>query len=92
MAQEALQGHIDVMYEYGDPLPVKHLTLDEAKKHYSAKGAEVFFVVDAELPMKCRRINVTLDERLIEKIDSVTSNRSGFLAEAAREKLRQRPV
>lgn len=87
MAREALQGHVDVMYEHGDLLPAKPMTLDEAKKHPFAKGAQVLFMVEAELPVKCRRINVTLDERLIERIDHVTANRSGFLAQAAREKL-----
>jgi len=65
------------------------MTLDEAKKHSFSKAAEVLFTVEAELPVRCKRINITLDERLIEQIDCVTSNRSGFLAEAAREKLRQ---
>jgi metal-responsive CopG/Arc/MetJ family transcriptional regulator len=36
------------------------------------------------------RINITLDEALIAAIDRVAPNRSGFLAEAARDTLRRR--
>jgi hypothetical protein len=31
-------------------------------------------------------VNVTLDEALLEEIDQITSNRSGFLAELARRR------
>jgi len=44
----------------------------------------------AERPGKAVGFNVTLDEGLVAAIDRVTSNRSGFLAEAAREYLARR--
>lgn len=88
MAGEALQGHIDVMHEYREELPQHPLTLDEARVHEFALDAVTFFMIDADLPIKSKRINITLDERLIEEIDAISQNRSGFLAEAAREKLR----
>ena len=45
----------------------------------------------AEHPGKAVRLNITLDEGLVAAIDRVAENRSGFLAEAAREHLaRQR--
>ncbi|MGO8953237.1 MAG: hypothetical protein ACLQF2_07850, partial [Rhodomicrobium sp.] len=42
------------------------------------------------LPGRARRVNVTLDEALLEEIDRISNNRSGFLAEAARAELARR--
>lgn len=92
MASESLQAHIDVMHEYGDKLPKAPLDMDMAKQHEFAEDALAFFVLDAQLPVHIKRFNVTLPENLVQEIDKVTSNRSGFLAEAAREKLRHRVV
>jgi hypothetical protein len=52
-------------------------------------SAVVFLVDVATRPAKSVRTNVRLPEDLIEAIDKATSNRSRFLAEAARLKLRQ---
>ncbi len=84
MGQEALQGHIAVMQEYGDPLPKKPMTLDAAAKHPFASAALSFFVVTAEYPSKLARINITMEESLIKEIDMISRNRSAFLTEAAR--------
>ncbi len=89
MAEEALGGHIEIMMEYGDKIP-RPMSMDEAMKHEFAKGALAFFKVEAALPRKPRRINIMLDENLIREIDRVTDNRSAFLAEAARELLRDK--
>lgn len=51
---------------------------------------EALLLVRAERPGKAVRLNVTLDEGLVAAIDRVASNRSGFLAEAAREHLARR--
>ena len=88
MAAEALQAHIDVMAEYGDAFPEKPLTLDEAKKQPLNKNSQAFFMVEAQLPSKPKRINIMLDESLISRIDAIANNRSAFLAEAAIQKLR----
>jgi metal-responsive CopG/Arc/MetJ family transcriptional regulator len=37
-----------------------------------------------------RGVNVPLDEALLEEIDQISNNRSGFLAEAARAELARR--
>lgn len=50
-------------------------------------GAELVTLVPVHLPGKAKVISVTLDEELIARIDAVATNRSGFLAEAARERL-----
>jgi predicted RNase H-like HicB family nuclease len=93
MAREALRGHIEVMHEFGDALPSRALTLDEAKKHAFAKGAAMFIAVEAPLPSKPVRVNVMLDSNLLHRIDRFAENRSAFLATAARNELqRQQPV
>lgn len=91
MGREALRGHIATMVEYDEPLPKKAMTLDEARKHEFAKGAETFFMVDAYLPSKKKRTNITLDTDLIKEINLVTDNLSAFLQEAAIEKLHHIP-
>ncbi len=52
-------------------------------------NAVIFLVETARRPAKSTRINVMLPEDLINAIDKVTTNRSRFLAEAARLKLQQ---
>lgn len=90
MGREALRGHIATMIEYGEVLPKKPITLDEAKKHEFAKNAETFFMVDAYLPSKKKRTNITIDVDIIKEINMVTDNLSAFLQEAAIEKLQHR--
>jgi predicted RNase H-like HicB family nuclease len=90
MAKEALRGHIEVMHEYGDPLPLKPMTLERAKKHEFAKGADMFIAVDAPMPSKPVRVNVMLDRNLLQRIDKIAPNRSAFLAEAATRELARR--
>ncbi len=87
MAREALNGHIEVMYEYNDALPTKPMTLDQAKKHEFAQGAAMFIAVEATLPSKSIRVNVMMDANLLNRIDARTNNRSAFLAQAARNEL-----
>ena len=88
MAKEALQAHIDIMEEYHDPLPEYPMCFDEVLKHEFAADAALFIAIPARLPTKSKRINVTMDGHLLEDIAAVSSNRSAFLAEAARAYLR----
>lgn len=87
-AQEALSGHIALMIADGDELP-KPTSLEEvaAEKEPSTVAITLVPVV---LPGRARRVNVTLDEALLEEIDQISNNRSGFLAEAARAELARR--
>jgi len=87
MAGEALRGHIETMAQYGDSLPARPITLDTAKKHKFAKSALTFFMIEAHLPSRSKRINITMDEDLIRAIDRVSQNRSEFLAKAAWQQL-----
>jgi metal-responsive CopG/Arc/MetJ family transcriptional regulator len=47
-------------------------------------------VVGVTVPGRAKRVNVTLDEALLDEIDSIAKNRSRFLAEAARAELARR--
>ena len=87
-AQEALSGHVALMIADGDALP-KPTPLEQvaAEKELSTVAITLVPVV---LPGRARRVNVTLDEALLEEIDQISNNRSGFLAEAARAELARR--
>ncbi|GBR14677.1 type II toxin-antitoxin system HicB family antitoxin [Asaia spathodeae] len=89
LAQEALEFHIEEMNKDGAALPAP-LSLDTImQKPDFADG--VAFLVTVRTPGRTVRVNVTLDETLLEAIASVSRNRSRFLAEAAWEKIeRQR--
>lgn len=85
-AVEALTFHIEGMRDDGDEIP-KPSSLDNIMNNPDNQEA-VVFIVDIPLSVeKVRRINVTLPEDIVYKIDRITKNRSRFLAQAAREKL-----
>ena len=73
MAQEALQFHVDGMLQDGEDLP-KTKTLDEIKKKY--KKAEIFLVVAVKIKTKATRINISIDEKLLRKLDKFLLNRN----------------
>ncbi len=89
-AADALAGHIALMAEDGDtipePTPVAEVDLNPGPD----ETIVCVILVPANLPGRTRRINVTLDENLIDEIDAVASNRSGFLSQAARAELSRR--
>jgi predicted RNase H-like HicB family nuclease len=81
-AEEALQFHLDGMLEDGEELP-KPSNLDRLPRDPSIKEM-ARILVRAELPSaKALRLNVTLPEDLVHRIDAFADNRSRFLAEAA---------
>ena len=85
MAQEALQFHIDGMIEDKEEIPAP-LTLDVVRAKY--KKAEAFVVITARTPAKVARINITIDEKFLRKLDKYLEdhheNRSSFFAAAAK--------
>src|ERR1700746_802031 len=88
MATAALAFHVDGMREDGDaiPSPSPMDTIMSDPHNHDAIG---FLVA---LPAKGRRavrINVSLPEDVLRSIDRVAANRSRFLAEAARDRLRR---
>lgn len=95
MAQEALQGHLDCMIEYGDDIPepssLEIIMNDPDNKH------AVAFLVDVRLAkVKARRINITFPEDILQKVDKYVAenpkeNRSKVLVKAAEKFIQSGP-
>jgi predicted RNase H-like HicB family nuclease len=85
-AEEALAFHLAEMARAGEaiPNPSPDIPPDpEVDEHCR-------FLARVELPGKAVRLNITMDEGLVAAIDKVASNRSSFLADAARDALAKR--
>jgi predicted RNase H-like HicB family nuclease len=86
-AAEALALHVEGMQEDGAALPAPS-ALDSVMATAANRSAVAFLVDVPGRPARSVRINVMLPADLVAAIDSTTTNRSGFLAEAARARLR----
>ncbi|MCW6537209.1 type II toxin-antitoxin system HicB family antitoxin [Sphingomonas lycopersici] len=84
-AEEALNGHLAVMAEHGDPIPDPRPI--DAIERDSDVNEVARILVRGERPGRAVRVQVTIDEGLLARIDRVASNRSRFLADAARAAL-----
>ena len=82
--EQALAAHIELLAQDGDDIP-------EASAEVAVDGdieVAAYFLAHVELPGKTVRLNITMDESLVARIDRIAHNRSAFIAEAARERLR----
>ena len=77
--------HIELLTQEGEEIPESSTDVGVDKDIDVA----IFFLARVELPGKAVRLNITMDEALVARIDRVAGNRSAFLAEAARERLRE---
>jgi predicted RNase H-like HicB family nuclease len=91
---EALNAHIGWMLEEGDAIPEPRAvdTLQADPEYAVDFDGALVAVVAAFVPGKrAQRVNVTMDGDLLELIDDAArtfpGGRSGFLAQAAKEKL-----
>ena len=84
-AEKALSGHLAIMAQYGDPIPEPSSIDAIARDPDVDEAARV--LVRGDRPGRAVRVQVSIDEGLLARIDRVASNRSGFLADAARAKL-----
>ena len=87
MATEALAGHVAVMRECGDDVPKPRTLFDICAD--PGGGADIETMMPVLIPLlalpgRTKRINITIDEELLGRIDALTRNRSGFFQEAAR--------
>ncbi|HET6940886.1 MAG TPA: type II toxin-antitoxin system HicB family antitoxin [Sphingomicrobium sp.] len=83
--EQALAFHIQGLVEDGEDLPRPSTDVrveDDVQ-------AVAFFLARVDLPGKAVRLNITMDEGLVANIDRIARNRSAFLAEAARHRLRE---
>jgi len=88
MAAEALALHVEGMAEDREPIP-EPSALDAVMADPENREAVAFLVDVPTRPAKAVRINVMLPEDLVSAIDRATTNRSRFLADAARAKLHE---
>ncbi len=91
---EALNFHVEGMIEDSDPLPILR-TISELKHDTDIADDlhdGILTLVPFDLPGKSVRINISIDENLLDSIDRDASrrgqNRSAYLADAAKSKLR----
>lgn len=83
--ERALAAHIELLAHQGEEIPESS---SEVAVDNDVDVAS-YFLAHVELPGRTVRLNVTMDEGLVARIDRVARNRSAFLAEAARERLRE---
>jgi len=86
MAAEALQFHVEGMTEDREPVP-EPSSLEVIMTHADNRDAVAFLVDLAAGPAALVQVNVPPPESLVAPIDRTTTDRSRFLAEAARAKL-----
>ena len=82
MAQEALELHAEGVAQDGEPLPSPS-SLDAVLSNPGNQDAVAFLVTLPESADRAVRVNITIPERLLRRIDARASNRSAFLAQAA---------
>lgn len=90
-AEEALQAHVELSAEHGDALPPPSDLDVIAPDPDIVEAARV--LVRVELPGRAVRVNITLPEGLLAEADHYARRmgftRSGLLAQAVRERMRQ---
>ncbi len=91
-AREALELILEAHAEAGEALPARR-PIDRGADEIRAGGA-VAALISVAAPSKTTRINITIDEGLLERVNRVMQqtgrSRSAFFAEAARAALREK--
>jgi predicted RNase H-like HicB family nuclease len=94
-AVEALALHIEGMLAEGETLP-RSSPLDAALPDWVSAiemQTPVHALLSMEVPGKSLRINITMDKALVDRLDAAATRegttRSGYLAQAVREKLQR---
>ena len=93
-ATQSLASHIEAMSDEGFELPaIRELDTVRLDAEFVGDFADSVLVaaVDVELPGRASRLNISMDERLVARIDKrareLGESRSGFLAAAAKSRL-----
>jgi len=93
MAAEALSGHNEAMVRENDPVPEPSdpgLLPDWFDPAESVAVTHV--MIQVEMPGQIVHVNLTMNEALLARVDAAASargmSRSGYVAEAVRERLR----
>jgi hypothetical protein len=85
-AQAALELHIGGTVEDGEELPTPS-SLEAVMANPANADAMAFLVTLPEVRQRTVRVNITLPERSLRRIDERARNRSAFLARAAEKAL-----
>lgn len=91
---DALTFHVGGMMEDGDPLPMLRDLFELRSDPDFSEGMQdgVLALVPFEVPGKAVRVNISIDENLLDSVDraakAVGMSRSAYLAEAARSRIR----
>lgn len=90
MAREAIEGHLELLAEEGEPIPSAcSLTLHAANPDYAGCTWAVVDIDVTRYMGKAEKLNITLPGHLLARIDAYVKkhpeqkSRSGFLADAA---------
>lgn len=93
-AIKAIDGHLSVMSDDGESIPVPHPIAEHQGNPDFASAIWAVAEVDVtKYEGKAEKINITLPRRLLAQIDEYAhthgASRSGFLADAARAAMRR---
>lgn len=77
-AAEILQEVIDDLSAAGEPIPAPEAAAEDGTKT----------LIPAFAPARSVRVNISLPDTLVARIDAIAPNRSAFLAESALARLR----
>ena len=88
---QALGLHVEGMVEDGEAMPeLRSLDEDSARDAGWLAGG-IIAALPVELPGKAVRVNISLDEKLLARADRAAEtagqSRSGFIAQAVRQKI-----
>ncbi len=93
-APEALVSHIGAMADEGLAMPeVRELDAIKVDPAFFDDFSDAVLVaaIDVQLPGRASRLNISMDEHLVDRIDKrareLGESRSGFLAAAAKSRL-----
>ena len=84
-AEEALAGHLKVTGEHGEPIPAP-AELDAIERDPEVDEV-ARILVRGERPGRAVRVQISMDDGLLARIDRVARNRSRFLSDAAQAHL-----
>ncbi len=87
--REALALHVEILLEDGHHITPPS-TLEEVLVEAENRDALAVLVELPRVKGRATRINITVDEFLLRRIDAAARNRSAFLAEAAEAELERR--
>ncbi len=91
MAVEVLLFHIEGLLEEDKEIPLPS-ELDNTVLYTGDEKPLAVMMIPVKIPVKAKRINITIDENLLDAIDETAQvqgmNRSAFLAEGARRLIR----